>query len=365
MDDGEQQRQKEGIVFMKAHRHCLNLLIHPLVFANWGHSFWLTTAQHSFFFQSRNANRRPRIRSFLVRTTGRSTVVLTTPRLTGMSAQQEMAADKNDNVSQLSLLQELGLPSPLILGSASYTRQLILRELLGGENGIALLVRPIDEKSIGCRQTDTPADLVLRLGQAKMDHLVQEIRAGRCKADLPTRRSLTTASTTANKNGDDESESNDEDDEWVILTGDQVVTCNSKILEKPESVDEAKEFCSRYATFPPSTVGSCILTHLPSGIQVSGVDTATVHFQSSSNSSDDSSSSSLSYANQLVDRLLQDGAPILSCAGGLMVEHPFVKEYIVRIDGTEDSVMGLSKDLVSRLLRELATKVKESKDRVK
>jgi septum formation protein len=266
------------------------------------------------------------------------------------------ACVKNDTNVSLSL-QELGLPCPLILGSASFTRQLILRELLG-EHGIALLVRPIDEKSIGCRQTDTPADLVLRLGQAKMDHLVQEIRAGRCKNDLPTRRSTEAASTASNNKNDNESDN--DNDEWVILTGDQVVTCNGNILEKPKSVDEAKEFCSRYATFPPSTVGSCILTHLPSGIQVSGVDTATVHFRSSNNNDN-----TPPYADQLVDRLLQDDAPILSCAGGLMVEHAFVKEYITRIDGTEDSVMGLSKGLVTRLLRELATKVKENKEKEK
>ena len=36
-----------------------------------------------------------------------------------------------------------------------------------------------------------------------------------------------------------------------------------------------------------------------------------------------------------------------------MVEHPLVKEHIDVIDGTEDSVMGLSKDLVLRLLGEL------------
>ena len=36
-----------------------------------------------------------------------------------------------------------------------------------------------------------------------------------------------------------------------------------------------------------------------------------------------------------------------------MVTHEFVKEYIDFIDGSEDGVMGLSKDLVLRLLGEL------------
>jgi len=218
-------------------------------------------------------------------------------------------------------MDQFGLPTPLLLGSASFTRKLILKEM-----GVKykIVVRPIDEKGIGDREKDEPSDLVLRLGTAKMNHLVNEIKAGRCDDDLP-----------------DASHKN-----YIVLTGDQVVTCNGKILEKPESVDEARSFVSAYGTHPPSTVGSCILTHLETGIQVSGVDTATIHFQSD-----------IGAAASLIDDLLADDAPVLSCAGGLMVEHPLVKKYIVRIDGTEDSVMGLSKDLVLRLMEELSKKI--------
>ena len=181
------------------------------------------------------------------------------------------------------------------------------------------VVRPIDEKGLGDRSKDAPADLVLTLAKAKMDHLVNEIKAGRCKEDMPQNN---------NK-------------EWVVLTGDQVVTCDGMILEKPESIEEAKEFVARYAQSPPSTVGSCVLTHLPSGIQVSGVDTATINFKPT-------------VPIDLIDNLLKDDAPVLSCAGGLMIEHPLVREHVEHIDGTEDSVMGLSKALVLKLLKELA-----------
>jgi septum formation protein len=217
-------------------------------------------------------------------------------------------------------VESLGLPTPLILGSASYTRKLILKEM-GVDYRIC--VRPIDEKGLGDRENDKPDNLVLTLAKAKMAFLVQEIMAGNCKADLP----------------------DPDRQEWVVLTGDQVVTCNGIILEKPESIDEAKAFVRQYGKSPPSTVGSCVLMHLPSGVQVAGVDTATIHFSNT-------------IPEDLVDRLLQDDAPILSCSGGLMIEHPFVKEHIVRVDGTEDSVMGLSKDLVLRLLDELAVKLK-------
>eukprot|EP00981_Chlorochromonas_danica_P010410 scaffold3216_cov177-Ochromonas_danica.AAC.2 len=55
---------------------------------------------------------------------------------------------------------------------------------------------------------------------------------------------------------------------------------------------------------------------------------------------------------EVVDRLLSDGQA-LHCAGGLMVEHPLLQPYIKRIDGTMDSVMGLSCELLEKLLIEL------------
>jgi septum formation protein len=215
-----------------------------------------------------------------------------------------------------------GLPRPLILGSGSFTRKLILKEM-----GIDfhLLVRPIDERNIGDRINDSPQDLVLALAKAKCNHLVNEIKSGRTDTELPPHSS--------------------NNDGWIVLSGDQVVTHNGDILEKPLDVDEARSFVTRYAFSPPSTVGAVCLTHVPSGIQVSGVDSATIVFRPS-----------VADAN-LVDRLLGEGAPILSCAGGLMVEHPLVREHVERIDGTEDSVMGLSKDLVLELLREMRHKL--------
>lgn len=217
-----------------------------------------------------------------------------------------------------------GLPQPLILGSGSFTRKMILKEM-----GIDfhLLVRPIDERNIGDRVNDTPQDLVLTLAKAKCEHLVNEIKSGRAEKELPH------ASSHAG---------------WIVLSGDQVVTHNGDILEKPLDVDEARSFVSRYACSPPKTVGAVVLTHVPSGIQVSGVDSATIVFRPS-----------VVDAN-LVDQLLENGAPVLSCAGGLMVEHPLVREHVERIDGTEDSVMGLSKDLVLQLLQEMRVKLKEA-----
>jgi septum formation protein len=228
-------------------------------------------------------------------------------------------------------LETLGLPSPLILGSGSFTRKLILGEM---NIPFHLLVKSIDEKSIGDRMTD-PRNLVLTLAKAKADHLVSELSKSNSDLTLPP----TTTTTTS--------------EGWIILTADQVVihADYEGVLEKPESIEEARTFVKSYERSPPSTVGACVLTHYPSNVQVSGVDSATIHF----------SETQLNKYNtgkeDLIDQLLSDGAPVLDCAGGLMVEHPLVQDCLDHLEGTQDSVMGLSKDLVWQLLSEMKEKL--------
>lgn len=238
---------------------------------------------------------------------------------------ETMAVNKDGEA--LNPLARLELPEPLLLGSASFTRKLILKEM---EVPFSKFVRPIDEKALGDRSENAPPrELVLLLANAKMDRLVEELKDNDPK-DLPE-------NVAENNKG------------WVVLTGDQVVTCGGKILEKPESVEEAKKFVEGYAKSPPSTVGSVVLYHHPSGIRVEGVDTATIHFNPETLGGGGSS--------LLIDSLIEQKEPVMSCAGGLMIEHPLTKHHVDKIDGTEDSVMGLSKDLVLQLLEELAQKL--------
>lgn len=219
-----------------------------------------------------------------------------------------------------------GFPRPLILGSASFTRKLILREM-GVE--YSTLVRPIDEGRVGNRDTDAPSDLVRHVARAKMDHLVSAITTAQCEEDLPEKGR----------------------EDWVVLTADQVVTCHGKILEKPTNISQAKAFVQQYGLHPCATVGCVVLTHVPSLLTVSGLHTATIHFKNTLTGEN---------AAKLVDDLVKDGAPLLQCAGGLMIEHPFTQQFVDHVDGTEDSVMGLSKDTVLQLLQELRCKLKEA-----
>ena len=192
--------------------------------------------------------------------------------------------------------------APLILGSGSATRKAILDEL-----GLTFEVcKPgIDEKAI---RYDDPEQLVMALGKAKAAALLEGDQVGAFKQQ-----------------------------EALILTADQVVVCGDKILEKPESAEEARRFINGYISTPPRTVGSCVISDPLSGQQWAAVDTACVVFEP--------------IPEAVIDELIKEGE-IFHCAGGLMVEHPLVQPYIVRMEGSIDSIMGLRKDTVLRLLGE-------------
>jgi predicted house-cleaning NTP pyrophosphatase (Maf/HAM1 superfamily) len=69
-------------------------------------------------------------------------------------------------------LSTLGLPEPLLLGSASFTRKWILKEM---KIPFVKLVRPIDEKALGDRsEQSSPQQLVMTLAHAKMERLLEE-----------------------------------------------------------------------------------------------------------------------------------------------------------------------------------------------
>jgi septum formation protein len=167
----------------------------------------------------------------------------------------------------------------------------------------------IDEKAIGDRASD-PQELVLLIGTAKADALVPQLQSA------------------ASREG-----------ATLLLTGDQVVVHDGTVLEKPADYAEVRRNIAAYARSPCRTVGSAVITDLVSGRRVSGVDTATIHFTE--------------IPEHIVDELCKV-EDILWCAGGLMIEHPLVQPYIASIDGTIDSVMGLSKPLVERLLQQLS-----------
>ena len=64
----------------------------------------------------------------------------------------------------------------------------------------------------------------------------------------------------------------------ILLTADQVVVYDNKILEKPQNKEEARVFMEGYGLLPCSTVGSIVLTDLASKKRVQGVDICNIYF---------------------------------------------------------------------------------------
>jgi septum formation protein len=131
-----------------------------------------------------------------------------------------------------------------VLGSGSFTRKLILKN---AGYTFSVIKADIDERALGNRDDASRAsDLVLLLANAKADAILPKI-SGTFLSE-------------------------------VLLTADQVVVYDNRILEKPSSREEARSFIEGHCRKPCSTVGSIVLTDIRSGRRVSGVDTATVFF---------------------------------------------------------------------------------------
>lgn len=204
-----------------------------------------------------------------------------------------------------------------ILGSSSSTRKAILTE---AGYQYTVFKGDLDERAIGdrsCGSYEKASELVLLLGNAKAENIIQKLPLS-LKETHP-----------------------------ILITGDQVVTYNGKILEKPNDVIEARAFIENYGTSntPCSTVGSIVVTDINTGIKKEGVDIANIYFKK--------------FSSEVVTKLIEEGE-VMWCAGALMIEHKLVEPFIEKVEGNIDSVMGLSIDLLKKLLEDLDQELKKN-----
>ena len=200
---------------------------------------------------------------------------------------------------------------PLILGSQSASRRALLAVALGHGDAtqIESMSPNIDEKAIGERAQD-PQRLVLAVANAKADALV---------ARLASAGALARAASEGK----------------VLVCGDQVVTYEGAVREKPVDVAQAREFVASYRRAPCATVGAICVHDLERGTRVEAVHVARVHYAP--------------FPDDVVEALAGDPG-CRRCAGALMVEHPSTEKYIRQIDGGVDSVMGLSTEALRGLI---------------
>lgn len=199
----------------------------------------------------------------------------------------------------------------VILGSGSATRKAILTQ---AGFTYTIIKADIDERAIGDRTIGThekATELVLLLATLKAKEILKKINT---TIELSERDKLPR----------------------YLLTADQVITHKSNILEKPLDIIEARNFIKSYSESSCSTVGSIILTdRLDESKIESGVDICTIYFKK--------------IPDDIVEKILEE-EDCMHCAGGLMVEHPLLQPYIDRIDGTIESVMGLSLELLNNTI---------------
>ncbi|EFJ50891.1 hypothetical protein VOLCADRAFT_88280 [Volvox carteri f. nagariensis] len=179
---------------------------------------------------------------------------------------------------------------------------------LAAEHGFSYEIKTADinEKAI---RDPSPDKLVRLLARAKKDAIIEKMKAA----------------------GDEM--------RGILITCDQVVVHEDRILEKPGSVDEVHEYIEGYGRSPASTVGAVLATDLASGRQAEDVERAFVHFRP--------------IPADVRQALIAEGT-VFYCAGGLMIEHPLVEAHVERMDGSICSVMGLPRHLVLRLMMQAA-----------
>ncbi len=186
----------------------------------------------------------------------------------------------------------------IILGSSSPGRKKIMKEM---GLDFEVVAPDIDEKAI--RRSD-PHELVMAVAQAKADALVLKLK-----------------------------------DPAILITSDQVVLFEGEIREKPVNVQEAKEFLQSYSHGPAETLGAIVVVNTANGKRVSDFQTSKIYFKP--------------LPMSVIEEHIASGASMRG-AGGFLIHDPLLEPYIDHVDGGLDSAIGLSKEVVSRLIKNIA-----------
>lgn len=214
-----------------------------------------------------------------------------------------MASAKDPNM-QGSLLRSWTGLAKLVLGSKSWSRKTLLRELNVPE--FSIVVADIDEDAI---PGSTPPALVLAIGLAKAHAILDS-------------KHIEPASDALGKT--------------LLVCGDSVVTHKGQVLGKPRSKEHARATLRSYASAPATTVSSIVVVDVATSRCWAGVGEAEVYFRAMPDS--------------VIDELVENGGSMES-AGGLRIEHPLVEKYTECIIGEKSAIMGFPQGLAERLLR--------------
>jgi septum formation protein len=183
----------------------------------------------------------------------------------------------------------------LILGSSSKYRKEILEK---AGYVFDVMVSDVNEKKI---KTNDPYQRPLILARFKADALLTKIK-----------------------------------EPSIIITSDSVVVCEGKLYEKPETEEEARKFLRQYsAGLHPEIVCALVVTNTETRERYEGVDITKVFFKP--------------FTDSMIEDFIREGKP-LERAGGFGIQHPIMKPYVEKIEGTQESVVGMPLHLLKELL---------------
>ena len=129
----------------------------------------------------------------------------------------------------------------------------------------------------------------------------------------------------------------------ILITADTVVVWKGKIVEKPKDRTEATKFLERYNIDPVAeAITGIVAINLATNKQAEEVDRVKIHFNH--------------FSKEDIDKLIKEGG-VLDLAGGFEVDGELWERYIKKIDGPKDSAMGLPREIIIGLIKEVGGKI--------
>ncbi len=187
----------------------------------------------------------------------------------------------------------------IILGSASKTRKFVLEQAGIPVGGV--LVPDFDEKSV---RHDDYALLPMLLAKGKRDSLLSKITE-------PT----------------------------FLITGDVVLFCGKRLLEKPESADEEREFFKIYdGKNTCQFVAAITVTNTATGETREGAEGGEFILGP--------------FSEAETEAYIEQGTYV-DYAGGFRYKDPEIKSKMLKLDGNLDALMGMPIALTKQFLAEL------------
>ncbi|KAI9002727.1 inosine triphosphate pyrophosphatase-like protein [Gaertneriomyces semiglobifer] len=205
---------------------------------------------------------------------------------------------------------------PILIATSSKFRLRILKSATPPIPVARTLSPDIDEKNVIDRSTNpNDADTVcLAVAKAKNDAVLRIL-----EAEKPF-------------------EERTEDEHYLVVTLDQVVSYKGVVREKPTDVEECRRFLRSYRDdVPAETHSAIVVTNTATRATVSGIDVARQYFQP--------------VPESVIDALIEKG-DVMWCCGGFLIDDPIIYPYLARRDGDEDSIIGMPVKLLRKLLEE-------------